>query len=230
MARIALFFGFRSPLPALVAMECRRLAPAGLFHKQRQTASALVIGEDVIAQVDPRSARSTLATVLDRVLICAPGSDPGTVMPWRSAGMANIVSYPALRAAVERLAGPSRRPIIERAAWLPAAALGAPRMSRVAEAVETLEHLSIEAWAAALGVSVRSLERLVASTCSVPPRRLLDRYELAVCHSMIRSGATLADVAAALSRADAVSVAHFRSRMRNRLVRSPRDGASRQSR
>ncbi len=208
------FVGWTGMIPAELAECALRLPVAAMFTRPQERPRAVVLGDEVIARVDPLDARAALSPVGDRVIICAPNTDPGCVTPWRTAWVVDIVAARNLRQAIDRLTAPYVRPRFPPHEWLPTDLLRGVEAFDLASLVPMLPFLHVSAWARARGVSPRTLERTCRRVFGAAPKRILDLYCRAALADLTRQGATLDDCASALAMSGASSV----SRTRRRLV------------
>lgn len=208
------FFGWNCSVPKLLVPRVVLMRADELFRKRSDRPNAIVLGDDVIVSQSPREARVAIGAHADRVIVCAPRTDPGLVVGWQMAGFTNVVTRALLTQAIDQCTTRFARPALPPSSWLPTDALADPEILAAVSVLPTLPRVCVTDWARARGGSVRSLERLTGRVCGLSPRGVLDLYEIAVTDALRRAGATLADVAESLGRSEAASVSHFLARVR----------------
>ncbi len=155
------FFGWNWNVPPALARRAVLMRPNDLFQKRADRPSAIVLGDGAIVSLDPHDARVAIGALSDRVVVCAPRTDPGLVVAWQVAGYVNVVTRELLTEAVDRCATRFARPAPPPSTWLPPDALGDPEIVAAVSVLPRLPRLCVSEWARArrVGSIARAADR-----------------------------------------------------------------------
>jgi len=199
-----------------------RMSPDALHRRSLADYAAIVLGVDAIERVDIDRQVATLSRVKSRVILCVDACTGAALAAWVRRGFDDVVATRDLAAHLAATEARAARPPVEPRVWLPCLPVAGTSACVAVDAVDRLEQLTVQDWAAAVGWSRGHLLTTCREAFGRTPKELLQCLLLATYADLRQRGEALQACAAALGYFDGSTLLRAIRRARAADTRSAR--------